>query len=153
MCILGILCIANDTAARDRVECVIQCYEVCVGTRRPAFSALCAALLNGNDCTDARTMRVAHCRPATPKTPRQSPYFQELEPYSSKPRPGWMHLFRHKDARGSTSDPKVARRSQSTLARPQGVLDLMENSWCVAIAAVGWTVHDVQVFPNADGHS
>lgn len=119
-----------------------------MGTRRPAFSALCAALLNANDCTDACTMRVAHCRPATPKTPRQSPYFQELEPFSSKPRSGWMHLFKHKDARGSTGDPKVARRTQSTLARPQGVLDLMENSWCVAIAALEWTVHDVLVCSN-----
>ena len=99
------------------------------------MGALCAAVLNGNDFTDARTMRVAHCRPATPKTPRQSPYFQELEPFNSKPLSGWMHLFKHKDARGSTSDPKVARRSLSTLARPQGVLDLMENSWCVAVAA------------------
>ena len=116
-----------------------------MGTRRPAVGALCAAVLNGNECTDARTMRVAHCRPATPKTPRQSPYFQELEPFSSKPHPGWMHLFKQKDAKGGISDPKVARRSQSTLARPQGVLDLMENSWYVVVAAAAWTMHNVNL--------
>ncbi|KAL3147791.1 hypothetical protein ABBQ32_002520 [Trebouxia sp. C0010 RCD-2024] len=74
-------------------------------------------------------MRVARHLPATPTTPRQSAYFQELEPFNSKPHPGWMHLFRHTSARGNTSDCKVTRRSHSTFARPQGVLDLMENSW------------------------
>lgn len=118
-----------------------------MGTRRPVVSALCAAFLNCNECTENRNMRVAHCRPAAPKTPRQSPYFHELEPFSSKLHPGWMHLFRHTDAQPNTGDPKVARRSHSALARPQGVLDLMENSWCVAITAVAWTLHGVHACP------
>ena len=77
-------------------------------------------------------MRVAQYRPTVPTTSRQSANFQELEPLSPKLHPGWMHLFKHPDARSKASDPKVARRTQSTVTRPQGVLDLMENSWCVA---------------------
>lgn len=118
-----------------------------MGTRRPIVSALCATFLNCNECTEDRNMRVAHCRPATPKTPRQSPYFHELEPFSSKLHPGWMHLFKHTDAQANTGDPKVARRSHSALARPQGVLDLMENSWCVARTAVGLILYDVYAYP------
>ena len=46
-------------------------------------------------------------------------------------------MYHHKgtDATGA----KVARRSQSTVARPQGVLDLMENSWYALVSSLGWT--------------
>lgn len=130
LCCGEFLCIDNDPPTQGRSTCLVQCYEVCLGTRRPAARALCAAGLNRDDQTDVRNMRVARHLPATPTTPRQSAYFQELEPFNSKPHPGWMHLFRHTSARGNTSDCKVTRRSHSTFARPQGVLDLMENSWC-----------------------
>ena len=75
-------------------------------------------------------MRVAHYRPTALAVSGQSSYFQELEPYSPKAHPGWMYLFRHSDANSNAHDPKVARRSRSTVTRPQGVLDLMETSWC-----------------------
>lgn len=136
-CFAEFVCIDNDTPTQGRFNCLVQCYEVCLGTRRPAARALCAADLNRDDQTNARNMCVARHRPAIPTTPGQSPYFQELEPFSSKPHPGWMHLFRHTGAHGNASDSKVARRSHSTLARPQGVLDLMENSWC-AISVFVW---------------
>ena len=124
-------CTDDDTPTQGRVNCLVQCYEVCLGTRRPATRAVCVADLNRDAQADARNMRVARHRPAIPTTPGQSAYFQELEPFSSKPHPGGMHLFRHTNVRGSTSDSKVARRSHSTHTRPQGVLDLMENSWYV----------------------
>lgn len=73
-------------------------------------------------------MRVAHYPVASPALPSQSAY-HELEPYVQKPHPGWMNLFRYHHSGHGASDANVARRSLSTVARPQGVLDLMENSW------------------------
>ncbi|DBB07477.1 TPA: hypothetical protein ACH3X3_008948 [Trebouxia sp. C0006] len=73
-------------------------------------------------------MRVAQYRVALPAVPCNSAY-QEHEPYSIRAHPGWMNLFKHHHKGNDATDAKVARRSQSTVTRPQGVLDLMENSW------------------------
>ena len=73
-------------------------------------------------------MRVAQYRVALPAAPCSSAY-QEHEPYNIRAHPGWMNLFKHQYKGNDATEAKVARRSQSTVTRPQGVLDLMENSW------------------------
>jgi len=99
-----------------------------VGPRRPIAGGPTLAVLNCHEPAGIREMRVAQYRVALPAVPCNSAY-QEHEPYSIRAHPGWMNLFKHHHKGNDATDAKVARRSQSTVTRPQGVLDLMENSW------------------------
>lgn len=102
-----------------------------MGPRRSIAGVRTSALIDWNDLPGNFKMRVAQYRVVLTTAPG-NPAYQEHELHSTRAHPGWMKLFKHhQNTVDGASDTKVARRTQSSVARPQGVLDLMENSWYV----------------------